>query len=238
MAYFSEKPAAPASRKVYVHIMVFTAYRFFDEWFFHDLIIYNNCIPILSQTDLWSNNKTVESNTELVIYELLELLVDFGPAVARNFKSPWHGNLKMVQHSTNEPAVPKQSLNWQIVDAVRFPKLHVRHSFGKGEVGREERDKDIAARPILDICDSSGYPIHSRSRIEHAFVENDLVAKDFDFNGASRTLDDAGENLTHGFRTSLDIHGTDAEHYLLQGVERGRGHGGQIRVGCGRRGRH
>lgn len=38
------------------------------------------------------------------------------------------------------------------------------------------------------------------------FIQNDLVSKDFNLDGAPRHVDNPCDDLSHGFRASLDIH--------------------------------
>lgn len=43
------------------------------------------------------------------------------------------------------------------------------------------------------------------------FVQDHLVAEDFNFNGAACALDQSGEDLAHGLTACLDVHGADAQ---------------------------
>lgn len=42
--------------------------------------------------------------------------------------------------------------------------------------------------------------------VSNTFVQDHLVAEDFNFNGAPCAFDQSGEDLAHGLATGLDIH--------------------------------
>jgi hypothetical protein len=57
----------------------------------------------------------------------------------------------VVEDATHEAAIPEEGLRDEVVDAKGLPKLDVFYSLIEREIGREERDENIAARPVFDI---------------------------------------------------------------------------------------
>ena len=60
-----------------------------------------------------------------MFHERPKLLVNFWPAIARNFKTSGHGHFEVVQDGSDKPTVPKKGLHGEIVDTQGIAELDI-----------------------------------------------------------------------------------------------------------------
>ena len=132
--------------------MILAAYRFLYKRLLQDLSVNNNRLSIPTQSDSLAGLFSPQFNAQGVQHILLHLSIDIRASVARYLNSLRRRDIQLVQNGAHQPSVPQERLRGQIIDTKRAAQSNIRHSLPQRKVFTEERNENIASRPVFDVC--------------------------------------------------------------------------------------
>lgn len=139
-AYLPEEPTSASATKIDIDIMILTTDRLFDERLFHHDAIDNDSVSVFSQCYFGCHSVLAQSDAKSTFHKLNYFFLYLRTTVARNFYSPRHRNLQVIESYTYKSTIPKQGLRREVIDAERITKFHVGYGFIQRKVSRKERN--------------------------------------------------------------------------------------------------
>ena len=86
-----------STREIDIHVVVFSANRFFDERLVHDLAINDYGVAIRTERYFRGHLKPAQHKANAFLHDVAKFVVDLGSSVARYFQPTWCGHTEMVQ---------------------------------------------------------------------------------------------------------------------------------------------